>query len=192
MHTILPVMDICQIIKIMSQPGKSINDLTNEIGFTAENILQTALLKYIVCINPELSVIYDILYSIPDNLENQQQRTCDFADAVKERDIVCRITGRFAERCQVAHIYEYKDCKDSGDRYNINNGILLDAGLHKLWDMNEIVFEPLNETTALFKINPYSLAKPHDIPELCEPVQITNIPPTMMKFIKMRYHLSQN
>jgi hypothetical protein len=139
-------MDICQIIKIMSQPGKSINDLTNEIGFTAENILQTALLKYIVCINPELSVIYDILYSIPDNLENQQQRTCDFADAVKERDIVCRITGRFAERCQVAHIYKYKDCKNNEEK-----NMVIRQEMSKAGDFNGI----LNVLSALRQEDPY-------------------------------------
>jgi hypothetical protein len=182
-----PVMDISKLINILSQHGKHVTELMDEIGFTGENTLQAKLLKGIVTVfNPDLTVIYDILNYNPDNTKLQEQRKEEFADIIRKRDTVCWVTGRYAERCEVAHIYEYKDCKDTGDRYNINNGILLDAGLHKLWDINEIIFEPLTESSAQFKINPYSIALEHDIPELLIPIEISNITPEMMKFIKMR------
>jgi hypothetical protein len=181
------IMDISKLIAILSQPGKHITELINEIGFTGENTLQVNLLKGIVmAFNPELTVIYDILNYNLENTKLQEQRDPEFAEIIRKRDTVCWITGRYAERCEVAHIYEYKDCKVSGDRYNINNGILLDAGLHKLWDINEIILEPLTESSAQFKINPYSIAFEHDIPELVSPIEIRNITPEMMNFIKRR------
>lgn len=186
-----PIMDICKLIEILSQPNKIVTELKNEIGFTDLNVLQIGLLKWLVtAYTPNLTVIYDILYDNPDNNTTQAQRESEFAEIIRERDTVCWITGHYAERCEVAHIYEYKDCKESGNRYNINNGILLDAGLHKLWDKNEIVFEPINAHTAVFKINPDSIAHDNDIPELLAPLTISNVQPEMMNFIKMRYELS--
>lgn len=185
-----PVMDICNIIDILSQPDKTVAELKYEIGFNSDNDLQRDLLDWIVTgYNPNLTVIYDILYDTLDNNTSQAQRDAEFANSVRERDSVCWVTGRYAERCEVAHIYEYKDCKTSGDRYNINNGILLDAGLHTLWDKKEIILEPVNEHTAVFKINPYSIANENDIPELLSPLTICNIPPEMMHFIKKRWAL---
>lgn len=54
-------MDISKLINILSQHGKHVTELMNEIGFTGENTLQANLVKGIVTVfNPELTVIYDI------------------------------------------------------------------------------------------------------------------------------------
>lgn len=55
------IMDISKLINILSQHGKHVTELMNEIGFTGENTLQANLVKGIVTVfNPELTVIYDI------------------------------------------------------------------------------------------------------------------------------------
>lgn len=64
---------------------------------------------------------------------------------------------------------------------------MIDAGLHKLRDMNEIVFVPIDKSTAMFRINTESDRTYIDIPKLATPIAITNIRPEMMKFIQKRY-----
>ena len=190
-HTsgIIPCMDVTEIIRIITQPGKTIPELINDLGYSGPLTIKGKLLNWLVAVCPEYSVIYDILYYNPDICEPQPVRESGFAEAVRKRDGACWITGRYGKRCEAAHIYEYKDCKDSGDRYNINNGILLDAGLHKLWDMGEIVFVPIDKSSAAFQINPDSGATHEDVPELATPITFTNIGSEMMKFIQKRYEL---
>lgn len=188
----IPCMDVTEIIHIVTQSGKTIPELITELGYTGPLTMQGKLLNWLVAVCPEYSVIYDILYYTPDKNETQPERDAKFADAIRKRDQKCWITERYGKRCEVAHIYEYKYCKDSGDRYNINNGILLDAGLHKLWDMGEIVLEPIGKTSAVFKINPESGATCEDIPELEWPQTFIDIHPEMMKFIQKRYDLLKN
>ena len=145
------------------------------------------LLSYLVAIFPEkYAIINDILYG-PDSSTNSPARNPTFTRDIKLRDGKCVISGRYANRCEVAHIYEFKDCKDSGDRYDINNGLLLDAGLHKLWDDGEIMLEPVGDSQARFIINPYSMANANvDIPELIKPVML-DVNCRMMYFIKKRF-----
>lgn len=144
------------------------------------------LLSYLVVVYPDrYAIINDVLYG-PDSSTNSPARNTAFTRDIKLRDVKCVISGRYANRCEVAHIHEFKDCRDSGERYDINNGLLLDAGLHKLWDDGEIMLEPVGDSQARFIINPYSMANAGvDIPELIKPVML-DVNSRMMYFIKKR------
>lgn len=148
------------------------------------------LLSYLVVVYPDrYAIINDVLYG-PDSSTNSPARNTAFARDIKLRDVKCVISGRYANRCEVAHIHEFKDCRDSGERYDINNGLLLDAGLHKLWDDGEIMLEPVGDSQARFIINPYSMANAGvDIPELIKPVML-DVNSRMMYFIKKRFAVS--
>lgn len=52
---------------------------------------------------------------------------------VINRDKTCIISGHDENSCEVAHIKPFCD-SNINEKYDINNCILLDAGLHKLFD----------------------------------------------------------
>lgn len=179
-------MDFAVIAEILNMP-LTCEELRAKLNYNGDiNSSLGILLSYLVAVFPDkYAVINDILYG-PDSSKNSPARNPTFTQDVKLRDGKCVISGRYANRCEVAHIYEFKDCKDSGDRYDINNGLLLDAGLHKLWDDGEIMLQPVGDCQARFIINPYSMANADvDIPELIKPVML-NVNSRMMHFIKLR------
>ena len=60
-----------------------------------------------------------------------------FREAIIERDKKCIITGNGELMCQAAHIKPYCLCEDN-EKFDPNNGILLDSSYHKLFDNNLI------------------------------------------------------
>lgn len=179
-------MNYCTIAELLNM-SLTCEELRAKLNYTGDiNSPLGILLSYLVVLFPEkYAIINDILYG-PDSSTNSPARNPTFTQDVKLRDGKCVISGRYANRCEVAHIHEFKDCKDSGERYDINNGLLLDAGLHKLWDDGEIMLEPVGDSQARFIINPYSMANADvDIPELIKPVML-DVNCRMMYFIKMR------
>lgn len=86
-------MDITQIIRIISQPEKTIAELITELGYTGSNTIHAKLLNWIVDVCPEYSIIYDILYHYPDDCELKAVRDSNFVEAIRKRDGVCWITG---------------------------------------------------------------------------------------------------
>ena len=50
----------------------------------------------------------------------------------------------------------YSDCENSNDKYDVNNGILLSATLHKAYDRN---YFWIDENSCQIKINYSALAK---------------------------------
>jgi len=106
----------------------------------------------------------------------------------------CIITGRVGKRCQAAHILGHAECTTNYERYDVNNGIVLDAGIHICWDDNTAtaiaVPDEVNNIIT-FRANP-KLSKDEileQVPELLEPkiINITN--PMTMKYFRLRYEL---
>lgn len=67
----------------------------------------------------------------------------EFRKQIIERDKHCIITNSNSAMCDACHIIPFSECNDN-DQYNINNGFLLNSGLHKLFDKY------------LWSINPYT------------------------------------
>lgn len=56
-----------------------------------------------------------------------------FRHEIIERDKYCVLTKSNSDMCEACHIISYNECNAS-NKYDINNGILLESGLHKLFD----------------------------------------------------------
>lgn len=66
----------------------------------------------------------------------------------------CVVTNKILN-IEVAHIFEFKDCKYDSDKYSKFNGLYLKDSIHKLWDKyNYLIIDYCNETENIFfKIN---------------------------------------
>ena len=88
--------------------------------------------------------LYKILYNNKDNVFELKEKRINhdkFREEIIKRDKKCLLSNAPPEMCQAAHIIPHCDC--SVDiRYNINNGLLLEAGIHllldeHLWSINQ-------------------------------------------------------
>mgnify|MGYP001179765974 CR=1 FL=1 len=75
---------------------------------------------------------------------------------IKKYDSKCALLGIHSSLCDAAHILPYSDCENSNDKYDVNNGILLSATLHKAYDRN---YFWIDENSCQIKINYSALAK---------------------------------
>ena len=78
----------------------------------------------------------------PVNVKQQLPRDKQFRIDIVKRDKVCIISGEGKKSCEAAHIIPFVD-SDESNKYNIDNGILLSASIHKLfdkylWSINEL------------------------------------------------------
>lgn len=91
-------------------------------------------------------VMYDLFsYIYPQTEEKTKRKDQDsFKQDLIERYQKCIITDTSYKVCQACHIIPFSKCEDK-DKYDINNGLLLRADLHILFD------------NGIFKINPDSL-----------------------------------
>jgi hypothetical protein len=62
----------------------------------------------------------------------------------------CIISGTPATMCEACHIIPFSISTDQ-QKYDVNNGLLLDAGLHKLYDMHLIRINPHTSMIELHK-----------------------------------------
>ena len=69
---------------------------------------------------------------------------------IKRYDSKCALLGIHASLCDAAHIYPFAECKNSEEKYDEHNGILLSATLHKAYDKN---YFWIDEETCQIKIN---------------------------------------
>jgi hypothetical protein len=190
-----PCNGIRQIKAILDNPTWSISEKRASLGDSSEI---SDYLMVIAELHPDKygGVINEILNGLADrrdgdNLAEHQARDRKFAEDVKLRDSKCRITGRFAARCEVAHIYGFAECAKSGlwsAQYDLNNGLLLDAGLHQLWDRGVIILEPVGVDRAQFRVcqDDMDIDLVRDIPELVNPVILYGLNTRMMGYIRMR------
>ena len=112
----------------------------------------TQLKIYEALKNNPLDVIYPTLITDYDPLDVEIiMREMDFSDKIKMEykekrlnkdfrnkvlnlyDRKCIITGYEEEECEVAHILPFCECSSS-QKYDVYNGLVLSANLHKLFD----------------------------------------------------------
>jgi len=77
-----------------------------------------------------------------ENTYNKIIRNDDeFRKEIINKYKTCAITNKPLYMCEVAHIYPFAECSDK-EKYDPNNGILLCADLHKLFDNFYMKIEP--------------------------------------------------
>jgi hypothetical protein len=87
--------------------------------------------------------------------ENRNDKT--FKKAVRDRaNNKCQVSnytdllGNF----DVAHIFEFAECNNEYEKYDVNNGLLLRTDIHRAWDNNSLIIEYDKTTrTIYFKMN---------------------------------------
>ena len=78
---------------------------------------------------------YKYVNNLIESTEEKVKRKDDkFKEEVKAYYKNCVITGRSSKVCEVAHIKPFSE-SNPGEKYDPNNGILLSADLHKLFDL---------------------------------------------------------
>lgn len=102
----------------------------------------------ILYIPQELFNVYDIcdielvlynkfgLNQIPEQyfeISEKRSGQSEFRQNIIKRDKYCIITNSHPDMCEACHIIPYNECTES-TKYNINNGLLLESGIHKLFD----------------------------------------------------------
>ena len=65
--------------------------------------------------------------------ENRERRKKEFSNEIRKRDKCCIVTGKSKDTCEAAHIIEFCNAKED-EKYDLNNAILLQAGIHKSFD----------------------------------------------------------
>lgn len=60
---------------------------------------------------------------------------------IKKFDSKCALLGIDSKLCDAAHIFPFAECKNNKDKYDVNNGILLSATLHKAYDRNYFLID---------------------------------------------------
>jgi hypothetical protein len=198
LHEPKSVESIQQIKHILADPNTDTQSKIAMLGYESLDTELGHLLTAIMYMHPDKysEVINDIFaFGCSNDNESTTEQTVRknrFAEDVRDRDMVCRITGRFAARCEVAHILEFKECVRIGDqvaKYDTENGLLIDAGLHQLWDSGVIQLVPLGPDRAQFMVNSAKYmgqALECDIPELAEPVVLSGLSNRMMDYIQRR------
>ena len=88
-------------------------------------------------------VMYDKYQFIADDLREitEREEQDNFRKDIISRYSKCIITGNGELVCEACHIKPYKICKEN-EKYDINNGLLLDANHHKLFDKHLISINP--------------------------------------------------
>lgn len=61
------------------------------------------------------------------------ERKPKFRKEIVKRDRKCIISGAGKLSCEAAHIKPFNNCNEE-EKYDIDNGILLESGIHKLFD----------------------------------------------------------
>lgn len=82
-------------------------------------------------------IMYDLYRYQPDetyddtsSMQNHRNGQIEFRDSLIGRYNSCMITGDESDICEACHIIPYNEYKN----YDIDNGLLLTASLHKLFD----------------------------------------------------------
>lgn len=74
--------------------------------------------------------------------ENRNDKT--FKEGVRDRaNNKCQVCGYYntLNNFDVAHIYEFAECSNDYEKYNVNNGLLLRSDIHRAWDAGHLIIE---------------------------------------------------
>ena len=141
-------MSIEYINELVNNKYDEIYNIENEEekGKTLENFIYECLDKYDKnkvmyfikqLFDIEIQYIKEELYEL-DNTQLQICRNDDeFKKAVNElykTCIICDVGECHKSAYEVAHIWDFSKCNTSEEKYDVNNGILLCANMHKYFD----------------------------------------------------------
>ena len=85
-----------------------------------------------------------------NNIRNDR----DYKNKIRQMYLVCQVSGYHMLGCEVAHIWEFKDCETTEDKYHKFNGLLLKTQIHRYWDAGYIKLGyNLNDRTIYFMID---------------------------------------
>lgn len=95
--------------------------------------------------------IFDITFNLSElELKDKRLHQIEFRDEIINKYHCCIISGLPSSMCEACHIIPYCESTDK-QKYDINNGLLLEAGIHKLFDAHLISIDP---TDKCVKISP--------------------------------------
>jgi len=131
--------------------------------------------------------------NIPETTEEQiliinSRKDDKYRAAVKsrfQRCIICEPDMCVPECCQVAHIWDFAKCDDAS-KYNPDNGLLMCANWHLLFDANLMRLEPIPSAIGMVRIiladglKNSAMYKYHN--------KIITILPENIEFLEKRYH----
>ena len=122
-----------------------INEINN--GVTLDDLYKKILEKF----NSDIEkkeiefIMYEKFKYKPKIIESYEEKIKrkdrQFKEEVKLFYKTCVITGRSNKVCEVAHIFPFAE-SELDDKYNPNNGILLSADLHILFDKKLFMIDP--------------------------------------------------
>ena len=111
---------------------------------------------YNIWLNTFNNIIADINKEKSNISQKTNRNDGEYRKAVKQMYIECQVTNTSPklDNLDVAHIHEFKNCKNDFDRYNKFNGLLLRSDIHKSWDEgnNLILCYNDNTSTVYFKV----------------------------------------
>jgi hypothetical protein len=97
-------------------------------------------------------VLYDLYNYDPSSklyeLKEKRKKQDEFHKQLIIRDKQCIITNKTSLVCQACHIIPYALCNEN-EKYDINNGLLLSADTHILFDKYMISINPITSTIYL-------------------------------------------
>jgi len=116
----------------------------------------------------------------------------EYRELVKKRFgkcIICQNKNCHISYCEVAHIYDFAKCvndKDSKSKYDINNGLLMCANTHKMFDKHLLKLQIIDNNNALVSIQIDEILK--DVPSIYRyNGEIITLFKENMKYIEKRY-----
>lgn len=122
--------------------------------FVATQLYDSDIVKFIM---------YDLYGYEPDGMDeltmqNYRNGQLEFRDALIKRYKTCIITDDESDICEACHIVPYSECKN----YKIDNGLLLSASLHKLFDKYALTIDALTHKVMIKDTNLYENYKRYD------------------------------
>jgi hypothetical protein len=189
------------------------NDHLQGINISSSSYIQTLLDKYD---NDKVYYCIQSIQPIPDQpvpdqpipeqpVANHPQPTVDnnkeryvltvarddkeFREMIKNKFnkcIICNNNECSVFSCEVAHIWNFSYC-DSSSKYDVNNGILLCANNHILFDKHLIKFSIQNSASGIVSISVDNILKDYAIYKY-NGITI-NLTPENVKYLEKRYSL---
>jgi hypothetical protein len=183
-------------------------NITSEVLYTVLNNYEPNKVAY--CLKkyyPELTLEYlpnsqnNKLYNVSQNESHNESQNesnnmanikirddAEYRAAVKSRFqtcIICEPDMCVPECCQVAHIWDFAKC-DNASKYNPDNGLLMCANWHLLFDANLMRLEPVQGALGMVKIILVSELKNSAMYKYHN--KIITILPENIEFLEARYH----
>jgi hypothetical protein len=178
---------------------KNGDDISGEVLYTVLNNYEPNKVAY--CLKkyyPELTLEYlnsqnnklnNVSQNESNNMANIKIRNdADYRAAVKsrfQRCIICEPDICVPECCQVAHIWDFAKCNNAG-KYNPDNGLLMCANWHLLFDANLMRLEPVQGVMGMVKIILASKLKNSAMYKYNN--KIITILPQNIEFLEKRYN----